>query len=107
MNRSRVLSIVGALCLLLPVLSWALWIYVFSSHPTLTPQAKTDLFLGYFPAFLRNIRGISTGTLILAIASGVLSLMAIKDSRRWLRVLSIGIIILGSLVSLLQLFSMM
>lgn len=107
-NRSRVFFIAGALCLIIPVLKWALWIYIFESNPTLTPQEKTDLFLGYFPTFIRNVRYISLSTLILSVSSVVLSLMALMQSSGWLKLLSISVLILlGSLVTLLQLFSML
>jgi hypothetical protein len=106
-NRSRVFSIAGALCLIPPVLNWGLWIYTFSSHPILTPQEKTDIFLGYFPAFIRNVQGISLIMIILLVFSIVLSSIAMKQNSSRLKIMNICVIILGGLITLLQLFTML
>lgn len=106
-NRSRVFSITGALCLILPILYWGLWIYTTSSHLTLPPQETTEVFLSYFPEFFRNVHTISLSVLILLVSSVVLSSIAFKQNRGWPKIMNTCVIILGGLIALLQLFTML
>ncbi len=104
-SYNNTLSILGALSLVPALLIWGLWIYVFSVN---IPDAKkTELYMSYFPAFLQSREALSNIVLLSSLVSILLSSFGLKRANIYLKVVGTVIIIIGCLVTLLQLFSMM
>lgn len=101
------LSIVGLVLLLVPILIWALWIGTFSSNPSASQAEKVEIYLSYFPTFLRGGSSISLIVVALAVSSILFTILGRKKANTIFKVVGIFVIIAGSLVLLLQLFTML
>ncbi|TMI84281.1 MAG: hypothetical protein E6H10_06165 [Bacteroidetes bacterium] len=101
------LSIVGLVLLLVPILIWALWIGTFSSNPSALQAEKVEIYLSYFPTFLRGGSSISLIVVALAVSSILFTILGRKKANTIFKVVGIFVIIAGSLVLLLQLFTML
>lgn len=98
-------SIVGLILLLVPILIWALWIGTFSSNPSASQAEKVEIYLSYFPTFLRRGSSISLIVVALAVSSILFTLLGRKKANTVFRVVGVFVIIAGSLVLLLELFT--
>jgi hypothetical protein len=107
LKSSNSVSIVGLSLLVVPILIWAPWIGTFSSNPSASQADKVELYLSYFPAFLRSTLLISLIVLASAIGSILFTIIGRKSANSVFRVVGIFVIIVGSLVLLLQLFTML
>ena len=103
----RVLSILGPVLLVPPLLIWALWIQTFSANPAAPQARKREIYLGYFPAFLQSAGALSLLTLVLCVLCIVLTVFGLKGAGVPMKIVGILAIIVSSLVIMLQLFSMM
>ena len=101
------LSIVGLVLLLAPILIWTLWIGTFSSNPSASQAEKVEIYLSYFPTFLRGGSSISLIVVALAVSSILFTILGRKKANTIFKVVGIFVIIAGSLVLLLQLFTML
>ena len=101
------LSIIGLITFFLPVAIWIRWIYIFQSNDTLAQEEKVEMFLSFFPSFMRTTGSISMFVLITAAAAIVCSAIGRKKADETFKVLNVFVIVLSSIIVLLQLFSMM
>lgn len=109
-NRSKSkngLSIAGLILLIPALWVWGAWIKTVGANPSLPQDDKVEIFLGYFPAFIRSVSITSYIVLISCIACIVISAIGLKHASRPFRIVGIIIIVLASLITLLQLFTMM
>jgi hypothetical protein len=84
-------------------------IFICSAHPypPVKHEGRVQIFLGYFPPFLRNFHGIFLGGLILSVSSVVLSKVGLNQSIGGLKVMNIGVLVIGGLLTLLLTFMML
>lgn len=101
------LLIIGVILLLIPVCIWALWISIFSSNSASSPAEKVEIFLSYFPHFLRSISAISLVVLALCASSIVFAILGGKSAGGKVKIGSLFVIIMASLFLLLQMFTML
>ena len=106
-RHNNTLSILGAVLLLPSLLIWALWIQTFSANPSASPSEKVEIFLGFFPNFLRNVDATSKIVLLSSVAAIIVSAFGLRWASVRYKVLGIVVIVISSLVTLLQLFTMM
>ncbi len=104
---NNTLSLLGAL-LLIPFFSvLGLWIQTFSANPSASQAQKVEIFLGYFPSFLRSVDAVSTVVLLSTVAAILVSAFGLKRASLLFKVVGIVVIIVGSLATLWQLFMKM
>jgi hypothetical protein len=106
-QHSNTLAIAGLTCLLVPASIWGLWIVVFSLQPARDQAGKVEVFLSFFPPFLRSVAMASDIVLIGAACAIVLSAIGRRRADSLFRPLSVFAIIAGVVLILLQLFTMM
>jgi len=101
------LSIAGGILLLPSLWVWGAWIKTVGANPSLPQDDKVEIFLGYFPAFIKSVSTTSFIVLLSCVACIVISAIGLKHASRPFRIVGIIIIVLASLITLLQLFTMM
>jgi hypothetical protein len=101
------LTLVGLLLLLISISIWALWISTYSVNPSAPLDEKENLFLSFFPKFLRNNASTSLIVLVSSIGSIVCSILGKRNATRTYRDLGKVVIIIACLILFLQLFSML
>jgi hypothetical protein len=90
-----------------PLLIWGHWIHTFSANPSASPEQKVEIFLNLFPSFMQSVGTISLVVLISSVAAIIVSVLSLKRTSTGFKVLSVTAVVVGSLVTLLQLFTMM
>ena len=99
---------IASLILLLPSLwVWGAWIKTVKANPSLPQDEKVEIFLGYFPAFIKSVGTTSYIVLLSCIACIAISAIGLKHASRPFRIVGIIIIVVASLITLLQLFTLM
>jgi len=104
-SNTRLLTIAGVLCLIPPLVFWALWIRV-SSLPYLpTFSARAAAFLSYFPS------GFSVGTLsYLALAAELLALIlsgaGVLSAHRVQKSVNIAVLSVALILTILSAFQL-
>jgi hypothetical protein len=101
------LSIAGIILLLPSLWVWGAWIKTVQDNSSLGQKEKVEIFLGYFPAFIKSVSTTSFIVLPSCIACIVISAIGLKHASKPFRIVGIIIIVLASLITLLQLFTMM
>ena len=100
-------TIAGILLLIPSLWIWGAWIKTANANPSLPQDEKVEIFLGYFPAFIKSVSTTSYIVLISCIACIVISAIGLKYASRPFRIVGIILIVVASLITLLQLFTMM
>ena len=106
-QSSNSLSIIGVTLLLIPISIWVLWISISSSNPSSSQAEKVEIYLSYFPQFLRSSSSISLVVLALSASAIVFAILGRKSANKGFKIGGIFVIIIASLVLLLQMFSML
>src|SRR4029078_5300474 len=105
-RKLSISSYLSLFFILIPIIIWALWIYVFNEYPNLSQSDKSDKYNSYFPQFIQN--HLASIVLCTSLISIIFALIAIrKISSPSHKVPSMLIFIVGGSIILLQLFSMM
>lgn len=104
-NQLKLLTVIGLVCLLIPLLIFGLWIY--ASNMGATQPKTVDIFHNYFPDFLRGRYDLAILSIIFAVIAIILSGICLKINGRFWKVLNVVILALGCLLLFLNLFSMM
>lgn len=104
-NQLKVLTLVGLICLLIPLTIYCLWIYVFDLGSTQTERVA--IFKDYFPDFLNGRWDITYLGIAFCVLAIIFSGISLKLPRKFWKSLNILILVLSSLLLLLNLFSMM
>jgi hypothetical protein len=100
-----VFSLLGVLCVSIPVSIQALWIYVFNLD--ISQPEKTERFQSYLPEFLHGQYGINLLSLALCIAAIILSSISLRTTVKLWKFVNIFVLVLSILLLLLNLFQMM
>ena len=103
--KFTLLTVLGLISVLIPILIWVLWSYCFNSQTNQADRVK--LFVSYFPEFLNGLFTISLISLLLCFLSIILSSIYLNRRTPLLKATSIVIIVAGGLMMLLSLFSLM
>jgi hypothetical protein len=106
-SRNNTLAILGGMLLVPPLLIWGLWIQTFSANPSASPGQKVEIFLKIFPSFMQSGGTISLVVLVSSVAAIVVSVLSLKRTSTGFKVLSVIAVAVGSLVTLVQLFTML
>ncbi len=103
----NMLSILAAFFLLPPLLILGLWIRTFSANPSASQAEKVEIYMRNFPDFLQSGGAISIAVLVSSVAGILLGAFAFGKASTPYRILSVLTIVIGSLLALLELFSLM
>jgi hypothetical protein len=103
--RLKILSLVGILCLSIPLSIMGLWIYCCKLEET--QNERVSIFNSYFPGFLQGQYDSAFLSIAFCILAGALSIICLKLSGKLWRILNILNLALCGLLLLLNLFSMM
>ena len=98
-------TVLSFISVLIPILIWVLWSYCFNSQTNQADRVK--MFESYFPESLNGQFTISLISLLLCFLSIILSSIYLNRKTPLLRAISIVVIVAGSLMTLLSLFSLM
>ncbi len=101
----KILTLVGLICLLIPFSIYGLWIYVFKLGAS--QAERVAIFKDYLPDFLGGRWDATLLSITFCVLAIVFSRISFKLSGKLWKVLNVIILILGSLLLLLNLFSMM
>jgi len=106
-QKSNWLSIAGLMLLFVPISVYVLWIIAYSSNPSATQAESVVIFLSYFPLFMRSITATSLLLAITAIGSIILSVLGRKSANKFFGFIGLLVIIVGSFLLFLQIFSLL
>jgi len=106
-KKKNVFSIVGVLILIPAIWVWGAWIKTVVDNPTLPQEEKVEIFLGYFPSFIHTVSVSSYMVLLSCAACIVFSAIGLSRATKPFKIVGIIVIVLASLITLLQLFTMM
>ncbi len=95
---------IGPVLLLPTVVFWCLWIKAFGEGDS--PESRIRIFLSYFPEGTA-IRTLAWMLLITSLAALTVSAFFLVRATRGQRVVNISVIILGILMSLLNVFQLL
>ncbi len=101
------LSILAAFFLLPPLLIMGLWIRTFSANPSASQAEKVEIYMRNFPDFLQSGGAISIVVLLSSATAVLAGAFALAKAAIPYKILSVLVIVIGSLLALLELFSMM
>ena len=101
----KTLTFVSIILLSIPLLVYGLWIQAFNLGAT--QSERVLVFNSYFPDFLQGRWDTTYLSITFCILAIILSSICLKLSQKLWRALNIIILIFGSLLQLLNLFSMM
>jgi hypothetical protein len=101
----KTLSFIGVAALSIPLIILGLWIHSFN-HGT-TQAERVSLFDTYFPGFLQGRYDTTYLSMIFCILAIVSSIVCLKLSGKFWKVLNILVLGLSGLLLLLNLFSLM
>jgi hypothetical protein len=105
--KNNWLSIVGLILFIIPICIWGLWIDTFNTQQDASQAERVEIFLSYFPSFLRTTHSISITVLASSAASIVFTLVGLIWANTFFRVLAIFVVFILILVIVLQLFTML
>src|SRR6188474_1531386 len=97
--KFTLLTVLGLISVLIPILIWVLWSYCFNSQTNQADRVK--LFVSYFPEFLNGLFTISLISLLLSSLSIILSSIHLNKRTPLLKSISTVVIIVGGLMTLL------
>ena len=103
--KSKVLTLISLICLIIPFSIFSLWIYVYKLGTT--QAERVSIFKDYFPDFLDGRWSTTIISIILSISAVILSSINLKYLKGIWKLINIVILILSSLLLFLNLFSMM
>ena len=101
------ITLLSILFLIIPIIIWGLWIYVFENNPNASQTDKVKIYHAYLPGFLHNNFNLSLVVLISSVIAILFAAKIMTQTSVILKAINIITIIVGSLIMLLQLFSMM
>src|SRR5436190_22490031 len=96
---------ISVVAILLPMLSWALWIYCFNSYDNQAERVK--IYKSLFPEFLQGRYSISLISLLLCFLAIILASIYWNKRTPVLKTISNLVFIFAGLMVLLALFSLM
>lgn len=103
-RRLKLMSCLGLVCLLIPVIILLMWIHAFNLGSDQPSRVK--IYLDYFPSFL-SANGITLIQIIFCIIAIVISSLSLKLRILAWKLLNIVIIIGSSLMILLQIWGLL
>jgi hypothetical protein len=101
----KILTIVGLICLFVPILILGLWIHAFNLGTT--QIERVEIFTSYFPGFLQDIFAITFLSMAFCILTIILSSIALKLPGKLWKAMNIVILVFSLLLLLMNLFQMM
>ncbi len=101
------ITLLSILFLIVPIIILGLWIYVFENNPNAAQTDKVKIYHAYLPGFLHTNFNLSLVVLISSVIAIVFAAKSMTQTSSILKAINIITIIVGSLIMLLQLFSMM
>jgi len=105
LQKLRVYSLLGVLCLSIPISLIALWIYAANSATTF--EGSVALFRSYIPTFLHGYGNTPLFSVVFCIAAIILSSVCIQTTVKLWKVVNIVVLTLSILSLLLNIFQMM
>jgi hypothetical protein len=97
-----------AIIFLLPALYiQAKWLQVFNDSSSLSPSARTSIFLDSFPSVIASSKMIALLSLLFAVAAVVFASRSFNQRKMVWRISSFVVVMIGSLVALLSIFQLM
>ncbi len=106
-KKKNIFSLVGIIFMLPALWVWGAWIKTVGANPSLPQDEKVEIFLGYFPSFIRTV-GVSSYMVLLSCAACIVfSAIGLSRATKPFKIVGIIVIVLASLITLLQLFTMM
>ena len=106
-KKKNLFSIIGIIFLLPALWVWGAWIKTVRANPSLPQEEKVEIFLGYFPSFIRTVPVTSYMVLLSCVACIVFSAIGLSRATKPFKIVGIIVIVIASLITLLQLFTMM
>ena len=104
-SKGRVFTLVSFITILLPILTWGLWIHSYNSQGNQADRLK--MYLDYFPEFLRGRYTLPLISILLCILTLFFSTIAWKYKSTLFKFLSVILMIVGGLTLLLNLFTLL
>ena len=104
-NHLRAISLIGILCVFIPVSFHLLWIYCFNAEAT--PLERSALFMSYLPGLLQGRHTITLIGIALCFIAIILSSIGMQSILKSWKVLNILVFSCSILMLLLNLFQMM
>jgi len=101
----KTLSVVGLICIFVPILIFGLWIHAANLGTTQIERVAT--FKSYFPNFLDGRWDITFLSIAFCISAVILSSISLRLSGKLWKVLNVIILVISTLLLSLNLFSMM
>jgi len=101
----KILALTGTIIFLVPVTFLVLWIHAFYQPGSFAD--RVNMYLSYFPAFLRGPMTISLLSIVLCMVAVGLNAINLANENKLMKAVSLFIVIAGSLLGFLNLFSMM
>jgi len=103
--RLRVLSILGLICLSIPLTMFGLWQYAYNQADN--QLERVAVFKGFFPSFLHERYDIANISLVSCLLAIILSSVSLKLKDTQWKTMNLVCLILASALFLLNLFQMM
>ena len=104
-QKLRVYSLMGVLCLSIPISLTVLWNHAFNSAAT--QVERVALYKSYVPEFLHGRNSTSLLSLVFCIAAIILSSVCLQTTVKLWKAINIIVLVLSILSLLLNLFQMM
>lgn len=104
-TKSKILTLISLICLIVPFSIYSLWIYAFNLGAT--QAERVSVFKDYFPDFLDGRWDITIISIIFCITAVILSSINLKHLKGIWKLINIVILILSSLLLFLNLFTIM
>jgi len=101
----KIFSVAGIIFILIPVSIFALWIY--SANTETTQAVSVEIFNSYFPDFLQRRFNTTILSLTISALAIILAIIGLKLPGKIWQNINLLILIVGSLLIFLNLFSMM
>lgn len=105
LKASKKFTLVGLLCLSIPLIILGLWIYAFNSGDS--QPNRVEIFNHFFPDFLQGRYSVAYLSLAFSILSVCISFINISIKEMAWKALNILILVIGLFMVLLNLFQMM
>ncbi len=105
LKPSKKLTLIGLLCLSIPLFIFGLWIYSFNSGES--QPNRIEIFNHFFPEFLHGRYSVAFLCLGLSILSICISAINISIKQIAWKALNILILVTGLMMMMLNLFQMM